>query len=95
MSRRILARDRQPKFTVQVGVRGRLVLPAEVRKRLSLEEGDSVVLSVEDDGSLRIRSLREQVIRGLGIFQDLAPGTSLAQELIDDRREEARREDEG
>lgn len=93
MAHRIPARDPQSKYTVQVGARGRLVLPAEVRKQLTLEEGDSVVLSLEADGSLRLQSLREQVRRGMGLFQDVAPGVSLADELIEERREEARREE--
>lgn len=59
VTRRILARDPKPSFTVQVGARGRLVLPSEVRKKMTLEEGNLVVLSFEDDGSLRLRSLRE------------------------------------
>ena len=38
-------------------------------------------------------SLAERVRRGIGLFKDLAPGVSLADELIRDRREEARREE--
>jgi len=82
------------KFSVQVGARGRLVLPSEVRKRLTLEEGDTLVLSLEEDGSLRLRSLREQVRRGMGLFQGTAPGGSVADELIRERREEALREEQ-
>ena len=93
MTRKVLARDPEPRYTVQVGARGRLVLPSEVRKKLTLEEGDSVVLSLEADGSLRLRSLREQVKRGMGLFRDLAPGVSLADELLQERREEAKREE--
>lgn len=94
MARNDLKGDPEAKFTVQVGARGRLVLPSEVRKRLTLLKGDSVVLSLEPDGSLKLVSLREQVRRGLGLFKDVAPGSDLADELIRDRRAEARREEQ-
>ena len=50
-------------------------------------------MPLETDGSLRLVSLRRQQIQKLqGIFKDIAPGVSLAEELIRERREEARRE---
>lgn len=82
------------RFTTQIGARGRLVLPAAVRKQLALHEGDRVVLSLEPDGSMRLVSLREQARKAAGLYQHVAPGISLAEDLIKDRREEARREDE-
>ena len=85
---------KKPRYAVQIGARGRLVLPAEVRKRLDLNEGDTYVLSLEPDGSMRLVSLREQIRNTQGILKDLAPGVDLAEELMRDRREEARREDE-
>lgn len=79
-------------YTLHLGARGRLVLPASLRERLELKEGDRLVLTVEADGSLRLVSLREQVRKLQGIFKDIAPGVSLADELIQERREEARRD---
>lgn len=81
-------------YTLHLGARGRLVLPASLRERLGLKEGDRLVLTVETDGSLRLVSLREQVRKLQGLFKDIAPGTSLADELIQERREEALRENE-
>ena len=81
-------------YTLNLGVRGRLVLPAPLRERLGLKEGDRLVLTVQADGSLRLVSLREQVSQLQGLFKNIAPGVSLADELMAERREEARWEAE-
>ncbi len=86
------AHDRQEQYAVHLGARGRLILPAPVRKRLGLKEGDRLVLTLESDGSLRLASLREQVRKLRGLLKDLAPGRSLVDELIRDRRAETARE---
>ncbi|MGH8248165.1 MAG: AbrB/MazE/SpoVT family DNA-binding domain-containing protein [Gammaproteobacteria bacterium] len=79
---------------LQLGNRGRLVLPAKVRRRLKLRQGDRMVLIVHSDGSLRLASLRDQVKKVQGMFSHLNAGGSLVDELIRERREEARRENE-
>lgn len=84
----------KPRYAVQLGARGRLVLPAEVRKKLDLNEGDTFVLSLEPDGSMRLVSLHEQIEKVRGLYKPVAPGADLVKELIQERREEARREGE-
>ena len=79
-------------YDLQIGLRGRVVLPAKLRRRLGLREGDRMVLIVQPDHSLRLVSLREQVKKLRGMYKHLAPGVSMADELIKERREEARRE---
>lgn len=79
-------------FTVTLGERGRVVLPAQVRQRLDLSEGDRLVLSVLPDGTLQLVSLKAQVRKFKGIYKDSAQGRSIVDELIAERREEARRE---
>jgi AbrB family looped-hinge helix DNA binding protein len=79
-------------YTIRAGERGRLVLPASLRKRIGLQEGDRLVVRVEPDNSLRLVSLTDQIRRLQGIFKDIAPGVSLAEELIQERRAEAQRE---
>lgn len=86
---------REETYTLTVGDRGRLVLPAPVRKELGLKKGDRVSLKVGADGEMRLISLREVARRFRGAYAHLAPGRSLVDELIAERREEARREDEG
>lgn len=82
------------RYAVTLGERGRLVLPAAIRRRLQLHSGDRLILTAGSDGTLRIVSAREQARRLRGVFGDLAPGRPLVEELIAERRQEARREDE-
>lgn len=80
---------------VTVGDRGRVVLPAAVRAELGLEPGTRMLLSTESDGSVRLRPYRAIADRNRGLLADLLPGAgSLADELADERRREAAREDE-
>jgi len=81
-------------YRITLGDRGRLVLPASLRRRLSLQTGDRLILTVDPQGGFRIVSAREQARKLRGIFRDLAPGRSLVDELIAEHREEARREED-
>lgn len=76
-----------------VGDRGRLVLPAEVRSRLGIEAGTRMLLSTERDGSLRLRPYRAVADQNRGLLAGLAPGTSMVDELLAERRREAADED--
>lgn len=79
-------------FQVQLGARGRLVLPAELRRRMKLQQGDRLVVTEEGRGVLRITSARE-VARSLrGAARSWARGESVVDELIQERRREAARE---
>ena len=71
---------------------GKLVIPAPMRRELGLTTGDTVVVDVAD-GELRVRSLPKAIARAQEILRRHVPeGTSLADELIADRRREAERE---
>lgn len=77
-------------ITTQVGKGGRIVIPAAIRKALNLEPGDDVVLKLEDDG-VRVVSRKQALRRVQDRIAKLArPGISVADELIRERREEAR-----
>lgn len=70
------------------------MIPAAIREQLGIKPGDPIVMEVED-GVLRIESFMQR----LGKIQDeiiqlVGPDRSLADELIAERREEARREQE-
>lgn len=82
------------RYTITLGDRGRLVLPASLRRHLSLQTGDRLILTVDSQGGFRVVSAREQARKLRGIFRDLAPGRSLVDELIAERRDEARREED-
>jgi bifunctional DNA-binding transcriptional regulator/antitoxin component of YhaV-PrlF toxin-antitoxin module len=68
------------------------VLPAEVRRRLDLQEGDRIMLSFDDEGSMRLCSARQAARRTRGWLRRIAPALRdrrLAEELIAERRAEA------
>jgi AbrB family looped-hinge helix DNA binding protein len=78
--------------TTKINANGRIVIPAPIRQRMNLEPGDSVVMEVED-GVLRIESYRARIRRIQEEFKQYAkPGILASDELIAERREEARRE---
>jgi len=85
----IITMSHKERFSLVLGVRGRIVLPAKVRRRLGIEEGDPLVLVVEDGGTISISSLRERARRARGMFRKKAKGRSLATELIEERRKES------
>lgn len=75
--------------TVQLGDKGRLVLPANVRKALGLQPGDRLVVTLEEPGVVRLTSAREIARRGRGMLGSKTPGQDLAGELIAERRKDA------
>ncbi|MGH9599182.1 MAG: AbrB/MazE/SpoVT family DNA-binding domain-containing protein [Terracidiphilus sp.] len=71
---------------------GRIVIPAAIRQAMDLRPGDTLMLSVEGD-VLKIESHRSRIRRVQESMRQLIPpGRILSDELIADRREEARRE---
>jgi len=71
---------------------GRIVIPASYRKALGIKAGDEVILRMEDD-ELRITTMKRKIERARKrIRRYVKPGVSLADELIAERREAAKRE---
>lgn len=81
-------------YHVTVTDRGRLVLPAEVREKLKIRDGDRVSLTVEENGTVSLKT-REVALNQLqGMFKHLAPkGRFASDDLIAERRREARMDD--
>jgi bifunctional DNA-binding transcriptional regulator/antitoxin component of YhaV-PrlF toxin-antitoxin module len=82
-------------YSLRLGERGRLVLPAALRRQLSLKTNDRLLATVEADGSVRLTSAREAARRGRGLLRRLdssARDTLLSDELIAERRRDAARE---
>ena len=76
-----------------MGPQGRIVVPAELRRVLGLDEGST--LNATTRGGRLILEPRSVVLdRMRRRFAATPRSTSLSQELIDDRTSEARREDE-
>jgi AbrB family looped-hinge helix DNA binding protein len=72
--------------SVEVGPKGRVVIPVAVRRELGIREGTELVVLVED-GSV-VMLLRTEVKRRLRrMFAGVK--TSLSAELLADRRREA------
>lgn len=77
---------------LRLGPDGRVVIPAAFREALGLSEGDTLIASV-DDGELNLLTRRAAVRRAQAIVRQFVPeGVSLVDELIEDRRREAERE---
>ena len=81
------------KETIVVGDRGRIVLPSSVRSELRLKPGTRMVLSTEEDGSLRLRAYRTVADQGRGLYAELGKDGSLVDELLEERRAEAEGEE--
>jgi AbrB family looped-hinge helix DNA binding protein len=77
---------------VQIGEKGRLVIPADFRNALGIQSGDTVILSYQDN-QLRVETLRSRIRRAQERVRQLVPeGVSLSEELSAERREAAKYE---
>jgi len=71
---------------------GRLVIPAEYRKALDISVGEDIVMRLEGD-EIRIYSLQQAVRRAQALVRKhVDKKRSLVDELIAERRQEAKRE---
>ena len=71
---------------------GRIILPAQFRRSLGLEKGDTVLIELHDD-ELRVRPARAALRRLQAKLRALGPTDVLASdELVAERRAEAARE---
>lgn len=79
--------------TIRIGAQGRLVVPAALRKALGLQAGDTLVARVED-GRLVLETRASIKRRLQARYRQVVPDRCLSDELIAERRVEARREAE-
>ncbi len=82
---------REAKLVLTVRRQGRLVIPASVRRRLRISPGDQMTVTI-DKGRLVLEPRAAAAARARGMFKQLARGASVVDELVAQRREEARRE---
>ncbi|HYL76828.1 MAG TPA: AbrB/MazE/SpoVT family DNA-binding domain-containing protein [Bryobacteraceae bacterium] len=79
-------------LTVKVDGSGRILLPVKVREKLDLKQGSKLTLHLGKD-SLRLTTQAQAIKRAQEYFSRLPRGRMLASdELIQERRREARRE---
>jgi antitoxin PrlF len=84
-------------FKVTIADRGRMVLPAEVRERLKIKDGDWLTLILEADGVIKMLTGKVWTDNFLKVMRHAArhipPGRRLSDELIAERRREAAKEE--
>ncbi len=79
----------------KIGPSGRVVIPAAFRKEMGLKAGDEVLMRLED-GEVTLYTRAQAIRRAQEIVRRHVPeGVSLSDELIAERRAEAKREASG
>jgi AbrB family looped-hinge helix DNA binding protein len=77
---------------LRIGPQGRVVIPAELRRELGIEPGETLMAHVEP-GRLVLERRGEILSRLRSELRAATqPGTSMVDELLAERRREARRE---
>ncbi len=77
---------------VRVDAAGRVVIPAELRQKLGIEPGQELILA-EDGKGIHLQTFAQAARAAQEAFAPYhIPGQSLVDELIHERREEAKRE---
>jgi AbrB family looped-hinge helix DNA binding protein len=72
---------------------GRFVIPAAMRRAMGVARGDTVVVELLPEGELRVRSLAAAVGEAQAIVRkSVQRDRSLADELMRERKQDARRE---
>ena len=80
-------------LSTRINENGRIVIPAEIRAKMNLKPGDPVLMKLDEDGVLRIESHMARIRRIQDELRKYGkPGVLMSDELIAERREEARRE---
>ncbi len=76
----------------QIGKSGRIVIPSKFRQALHIQPGDEILIRLEDN-SITLLPLHQAIALVQTNVKKYAPkGVSLVDELIQERRAEARHE---
>jgi bifunctional DNA-binding transcriptional regulator/antitoxin component of YhaV-PrlF toxin-antitoxin module len=77
---------------VRLGPNGRILLPPSMQEALAVKEGEVLLASVEN-GEVRLLTVPAAIRRAQALVRKFVPeGARLADELLDDRRQEVRDE---
>ncbi len=80
------------RLKVTMSPNGRIVMPVDFRKAMGVPNGGDLFLELGEDG-VRISTMKQNIERAQRhARQYIKPGVSLADELIAERREAAKRE---
>jgi len=77
--------------SLRLGRQGRLVIPADLRRKLGLNDGDELVAR-DEDGRLVIEPRSAVLTRIRRRLQALPSEVSLVEDLLAERRRESQRE---
>jgi AbrB family looped-hinge helix DNA binding protein len=88
-----MPRKATARYKARVDSTGRVLIPAEVRKRLGMKPGATVTITEGPLGRIVLEPALALLREAQEYFQSLAPASVLwSDELIAERRKEARRE---
>jgi AbrB family looped-hinge helix DNA binding protein len=88
-----MSRKTAVRYKTKVDSAGRVLIPAELRARLDVKPGASVTITAERSGRIVLESRSAAVRAAQDYFRSLAPDSEVwSDELIAERRREARRE---
>lgn len=79
---------------IKISANGRVCIPADVRERLKLKDGDTLSLEETDEG-LVLRTIGQRVCRAQAISREMLgdkPGSAVEDFLAEKRAEVAREE---
>ena len=74
----------------RINEQGRVVIPSELRTLAGIKPGSEVILEA-CEGEVRIRSVEAAVQRVQEKYRRLAKGRNVVEELLAERRDEAKR----
>ena len=84
--------DMNVRLKTKMSPNGRIVMPVDFRKAMGVPKGGDVFLELGQDG-VRISTMKQNIERAQRLVRKyVKPGVSLADELIAERREAAKRE---
>jgi AbrB family looped-hinge helix DNA binding protein len=81
------------RYETKVDATGRVLIPAEIRKRLGVKPGDTVTITEGPSSRIVIEPALALLREAQEYFRSIAPADALwSDELIAERRKKARRE---
>jgi AbrB family looped-hinge helix DNA binding protein len=90
-----MARKAAARYKARVDGTGRVLIPAEIRKRLGMKPGAMVTITEGPSGRIVLEPALALLREAQEYFRSIAPaGVLWSDELIAERRKEARREAE-
>ena len=82
------------RYTIPLQENGRMILPSDLRQSLRLKKGDKVIIETQGD-RIELTTPQRERRRAQEMFRKFVPaGQQIVDEVIDERRQEALREEQ-